>query len=229
MVRGLGWGLRVWALVQVAAAALWVLGPYGASVYHGQLPDVVYQLVGTTLLEGLFVGPIIAAGLTDPGAVEKLSHVTADLAGPQPMTSAGAYGDILPGWSVQFATMTGGQNWSWVALHVLPLLVMAALWWYLARMVAQSASASVFTVSNARRLTMAGSVVLLGAPVVSLLTWAFHNWVADSSQIASRIEVPTFGLADMPWTAMAAGFALLMLGQVWRRGVAMANDLGGLV
>lgn len=161
--------------------------------------------------------------------MEKFSKFATELNGPQPLTAEAAFGDINPGWSVQFSVMTTPQNWLWVALHVLPLLAMAALWWSLARVVAQSGGESVFTVRNARRLTLAGGVVLVGAPILSLLTWAFHNWVADSSQIASRVEVPDFGLDQMPWTAMAAGFALLVLGRVWRRGAALEDDLGGLV
>jgi hypothetical protein len=230
MLRAFGWGLKCWAVVLVAAALLWVSGPYGAGVFHGDyLPDAVRRLVGETLLAGLLTGPIIAAPLTNPDTLAKFITFANDLNGTTVLTTDGAVGDINPAWSVQFSIMTTPQNWLWVALHVVPLLVMAALWWSLARVAVQSRDTSVFTLANSRRLTWAGSVLLLGAPILAVLTWGFENWVANSSQIASRIEVPGFGPSHMPWTAMAAGFALLVLGRVWQHGVGMEKDLGGLV
>jgi hypothetical protein len=74
-----------------------------------------------------------------------------------------------------------------VSLHVVPLLVMAALWWSLAAKVRQSPSESVFTETNARRLTVAGLVVALGAPLLAVATWMLHGWVVTTSRLAGLV------------------------------------------
>jgi len=226
----LGWGLRLWASVQVAVAALWIIGPYGTGHFYGaHLPHGLFVVLGRTLLDGLFTGPIVGARLTEPGVSDRIFQLSADLTGYQGEEVKGAFGDVNLGWSVQFLSLTTTQGFLWVALHVLPLLTMAALWWTLARVVTQSRRETVFVPANARRLAWAGWVVLLGAPLLSLITWRFHTWVADSSQIADRIAVPGYSWGHLPWTAMAAGFALVVLGRVWRRGSAIESELGGLV
>ena len=116
-----------------------------------------------------------------------------------------------------------------VALHVVPLLVMAALWWSLASVVRQGRSEDVFTPVNAGRLTLAGIVIAVGAPLVALATWGLHRWIVATSQLADRVVVPGFGVESVPWTSVAAGVALLVLGSVWRRGVSIEKDLVGLV
>jgi Protein of unknown function (DUF2975) len=230
MVRVLGWGLRLWALVQVAVAALWIVGPYGAGFFSGgHLPHGVYVVLSQTLLAGLFTGPTLGARLTEPGVTDKLLALSTDLTGYHGEEVRGAFGDINLGWSVQFVSLTTAQGLAWVALHVLPLLTMAVLWWALAHVVTQSRRETVFTPANARRLAWAGWAVLAGAPLLSVITWRFQHWVADSSQIARRIEVPAYSWSHLPWTAIAAGFALVVLGQVWRRGSRIENELGGLV
>jgi hypothetical protein len=141
----------------------------------------------------------------------------------------GVFGDINLGWTVQFTSLTPWQQMAFLALHVGPLLVMAALWWSLASVVRQSRSENVFTHTNARRLTAAGIVIAVGAALGALLTWGLHHWIVATSQLADRVIVPSFGVESMPWTAMTAGVALLVLGRVWRRGVAIQQDLAGLV
>ena len=77
-----------------------------------------------------------------------------------------------------------------VALNVVPLLVMAALWWSLASVVRRSRSESVFTQANARRLTASGIVIAVGAPLLALATWGLHRWIVAISQLVERVVVP---------------------------------------
>ena len=231
MSRVLEWGLRVWSGILAAAAVLWVLGPYGFGMVYGahlmRWPFDLFVYDGP--LQGLLTGPIFAANLTEESARVRVIELGEELTNldQQPMT--GSFGDINLGWNVQFTSLTGAQEAAFVALHVIPLLVMAGMWWSLASVVRQSRSESVFTRANARRLTVAGAVIACGAPLVALATWALEHWVVATSQLADRVVVLDFGIAWVPWPAVAAGLALVVLGSVWSRGVVMEEDLVGLV
>ena len=109
------------------------------------------------------------------------------------------------------------------------LLVMAMLWWWLAGAVAQSRQDEVFTLDNARRLMAAGVIIALGTPVVAFSTWLLNRWILGTSQFADRAEVPVFGLTAIPWSVVAAGLALMVLGSVWRKGAVKERELAGLV
>lgn len=231
MSRVLEWGLRAWAALLAAAAVLWVLGPFGIGLIWGshlmRWPFRPFLYDGP--LEGLLTGPVFGAYLVEESARTAMFRLGQRLTAYDGESVEGSFGDINVGWSVQFISMTWWQQLVFVALHVVPLLVMAALWWSLASVVRQSRSESVFTHANARRLTLAGLVIGVGAPLMSLAKWSLYRWVVETSQLADRVVVPGFGVEWVPWTAVAAGVALLVLGSVWRRGVSIQRDLEGLV
>lgn len=231
MSRVLEWGLRAWAVLLVVAAGLWVLGPYGVGLLFGRhlMRWPFWPFLHDGPLEGLLTGPVFAADLREDSARTALFELGQELTDYDGQPVEGSFGDINLGWSVQFSSMTWGQQMVFVALHVVPLLVMAVLWWSLASVVRQSRNESVFTRANARRLTLAGLVIAVGAPLLAVTTWGFHSWVVATSQLADRVVVPGFGVESVPWTAVAAGLALLVLGRVWRRGVSIEKDLVGLV
>ncbi len=231
MSRVLEWGLRLWAGVLSLGAALWVLGPYGVGWLAGmELMRWPFRpLMFGGPLEGLLTGPVFAADLAEDSARTQVAELGAELTNYDYQPASGAFGDITLGWSVQFTSMTGPQQWVFVALHVSPLLVMAALWWSLASVIRQSRCETVFTLANARRLSVAGAVVALGGPLVALATWLLHRSIVASSQLEGRVVVPPFGIDSVPWTAVAAGVALLVLGSVWRRGATIERDMVGLV
>lgn len=227
--RILAWGLRGWALAHGVAAVLWILSPYGTgTIGGGSLPKWVYRAL-SSLLGGVFTGPFVSADLADPGVGRLLANLSGRLTGYQGRPVRGAFGDINLGWTVQFSSLTWMQGAGWVALHVAPLLVRGVLWWMLADVLAQAGTSVIFTSRNAGRLIVAGLVVMIGAPVLSVLTWWFGSWVASSSELAGRIRVQAYSWDQLPWTVIAAGFAVVVLGQVWRRGAGMETELGGLV
>jgi hypothetical protein len=230
MNRLLEVGLRSWAVVQVLVAVAWAIGPYGPiGLGMSVVPHSLESLLVPTLFDGLFTGPIVGAHLTEPATQAQILDLTTKINETPVGAVSGAYGDINVGWSIQFSVLSTLQGWIWIGLHVAPVLVLAVMWWLLANAVAQGRRESVFTERNRRRLVAAGYVVLLGAPLISVLTWWFYRAVANSSQIAERVAVPGYSLAHLPWTAIAAGIALIALGQVWKRGAALEHDLGGLV
>lgn len=231
MSRVLEWALRAWAALLVVAAVLWVLGPYGFGLVWGshlmRWPFQPFLYDGP--LAGLVTGPIFAADLTEDSARTAVFELGQRLTDYDEQPMNGPFGDINLGWSVQFTSMGWWQQLSFVVLHVVPLLVMSALWWSLASVVRQSRSENVFTHGNARRLSLAGIVIAAGAPLLALATWGLHRWIVATSQLAERVVVPGFGIDSVPWTAVAAGVALLVLGRMWRRGVSIQQDLAGLV
>lgn len=230
--RLLGWGLRVWALLQVYAAGLWIIGPFGAGdggLSRTLLPEWLSQPLSYGL-QGLTVGPITGVVLTAPNANPQVADLGLHLSGNQGAeTLSSTFGDINLNATAQFSVLSGGQGWAWVALHAVPLLLMAALWWLLAKAAIQSGSATVFTTPNARLLSIAGIVLSLGSIALSALTRWFYTWIASTSQIMDKVRIPDYSWHTVPWAAVVAGAALLVLGDVWRRGIAIEAELGGLV
>ncbi|WP_413452931.1 hypothetical protein AA0Y32_08200 [Georgenia phoenicis] len=221
--------LKVWSGVLVASALLWVL-PSGVKHWIAELSGgFLRSQFGPT--DGLYSGLRMGAYFTD-GTVDRLLDAM-----PQDMMLAAHeanglgirnQGDVNIGWSLQFFS-SGWQYVAHAALHVVPLVVMAVLWWWLATAVAQSRHREVFTLASARRLTISGGVIALGAPVLAIATWLLHRWVLETSQFAARAEIPAFGIAAVPWGAVAAGLALVVLGTVWHKGAVKERELAGLV
>lgn len=229
MHRLLEWLLRIWAGVLVLSACLWLV-PVNWTTW---IPDAVRRFLITHFgpTDGVFTGVRMGAYFTD----DTMSRIQTTLPRDMMLSADQAnglgvqnQGDVNIGWSLQFFP-TGLQGASHVALHVVPLLVMAVLWWWLAGAVAQSRQDEVFTLANARRLMVAGVVIALGAPVLAFGTWLLNRWILDTSQFADRAQVPVFGLAAIPWGAVAAGLALMVLGSVWRKGAVKERELAGLV
>ena len=229
-MRGvLEWLRELRSVALVPSAGLWLL-PLSWTTW---IPDPVRGFLmwhfGPT--DGLFTGTVFGAYFTDDTLERIEAAVPQDL-----MLSAHEannlgfqnQGDLNIGWSVQFFP-SGVQGMAHVGLHVVPLLVMAILWWWLAGAVAQSRHEEVFTLSNARRLAAAGVVIALGAPMVALGAWLLNRWILETSQFADRADVPAFGLAALPWSAVAAGLALVVLGSIWRKGAVKERELAGLV
>jgi hypothetical protein len=227
--RVLEWVLRTWAALLAVGAGLWVLGPHGAGFVSGSnLQDVPDVLVHGPL-EGLLTGPVFGARLLDPDASRLTGQLSERLTAYDGGEVLGSHGDVVLGWRLQFTGLTEPQELVFVALHVVPLLVMAALWWRLAGVLRQSRSEDVFTPGNATLLRGAGLVVLLGSPVLTLATWIFRRWVVSTSQLADLASVPGLGVAWFAWPTIAAGLALLALGATWARGVRLQQDVEGLV
>lgn len=140
------------------------------------------------------------------------------------------WGELLPGASrLAMWDPTHLQQAALVALHVVTYLAVAFIAVILARLVADSRRESPFTARSVNRLRRIGVLVLAGAPVVSFVNWLVARWMVESSSMGDRVSVYDYRLSSAPLWTMLVGAAVLVLADVWRRGVRMADDVEGLV
>lgn len=114
-----------------------------------------------------------------------------------------------------------------IAIALIPV-GLAWLWWTLSRIVASAREGDPFSQRNARRLAISGVLVALGPPLVVLSEQVVLRWMLANSSAAGKADI-WFRWESLPLWALGVGLALLVLAAVWRRGVAMRDDLEGLV
>jgi hypothetical protein len=140
------------------------------------------------------------------------------------------WGELLPGASVvQLWDVTLLQQISYQVLQLAGFVAIAFIAITLAKLVADSRGESPFSQQNVIRLHRIGLVVLIGAPLASLGHWAVERWMVESSSMGDRVSLYPYHWSSLPWWTMLVGAAVLVLADVWRRGVRMASDVEGLV
>ena len=140
------------------------------------------------------------------------------------------YAEPMLSTGLQFSDPELVQSWSWAALNAAALLAIAWMWWTLGSLVRSGRGESPFTRRNATRLVWSGWLLLIGSLVASIAKWALVLGMTESSSLADRVAAPSYSFtASVPWGTIAVGAGVLVLAHVWRRGLAMAEDLEGLV
>lgn len=114
-----------------------------------------------------------------------------------------------------------------VAIALIPV-GLAWLWWTLSRLVGSARRGDPFTHRNARRLAVAGALVALGPMLALLAQQAALRWMLAGSTAAGKADI-WFRWERVSLWPLGVGLALLVLAAVWRHGVAMREDLEGLV
>lgn len=223
-VRGLrlAEGVILAALTLALAAGLAVLlGPNGLQVlrYQPEWPvvgdDAYVMRVETRFDDGTRV---VVEGVpqwrnTEAGTVDAAT-------GGRPVEVTGPYS----GW-VGFAGPSATQRWLWVlGQSALPTLAAVALY-LIFRIVRSARVGDPFVRANVSRLRALAVVVGIGGLIVSAYAAWLRRWLLDGSGAA--------GLVAQDWTVsflpLVAGVVVGVLAEVWRRGVAMREDLEGLV
>jgi hypothetical protein len=140
------------------------------------------------------------------------------------------YGELLPGASrLAVWDPTTTQRVAFVGLHVATYLAVIFIAITLARLVADSRGESPFAARNVARLRRIGLLVLVGAPLASFVNWLVIRWMVESSSMGDEVGVYGYRLSSVPIWTILVGAAVLVLADVWRRGVRMADDVEGLV
>lgn len=209
---------------------LWVLGANGfGTLRYDTVPrwlDPV-SLYGTN---GMWVAHPVPSVVLSSADQERIGEVYAALSDPTvPGAFPAHYASLVPDSRVFLQQITTGQRLTYLLLHVLSYLALAFVAVTLARLVTSARAGSPFTHVNAGRLRRIGLVLLVGAPVASFLEWLVLRWMVESSSLSSRVDLYGYRLSSLPLWTMLVGAAVLVLGDVWRRGVRMAEDVRGLV
>jgi hypothetical protein len=134
----------------------------------------------------------------------------------------GGAGELL------FADPSMLQRLIWLIGITLIPVGLAVLWWILSRIVASARHGDPFTNRNARRLATAGVLVMAGPALAILIQQVAVRSMLTDSTAADKADI-WFQWESAPWWTLGVGLALLVLAAVWRQGVALREDVEGLV
>jgi hypothetical protein len=227
------WLLRAFAALAAVSAVALLLGTNGFGLAMDDLPGAPREAFRAvherTSLESSGAQPVAA----DPG----LASVSAvnDVLGPMVGTSDGTRrASGMSNWvevngpvevDVDFPNPSAAQKWSWVIVRVVPAVAVAAGLWLLAGLTRSARRGDPFTRSNVKRLMWITVLAAVGGVVGDWGAAFVRRWLLDTSEMAGLVPV------DFSLSFGFVGLVLLLgvITGVWRRGVAMREDLEGLV
>jgi hypothetical protein len=219
-----------------AACAFWsMLWVFGANGFDRVRYDTIPRWLDPVSLYGANAqwiarpSPSVRLLGADHQRVSDLYAQLSDPAGPAPKTFPANFASIVPDDHAWLQSITTTQRLCYLALHLAVYVVVALIAVALARLVAASRTETPFTIGNARTLQAIGLVLVVGSPLASLAEWATLHWMVTSSSVADRVSFRDYGLSSLPLWTMLVGAAVLVLADVWKRGVQMAEDVRGLV
>jgi hypothetical protein len=221
--------LRLAAGLSLVVAALWVLGHNGAGLVNRDLPGRGEDLVTAPSLTSWDALPSAPATLVDRADRDALYDLTLTLGAKDSGLMPDGYAEIGIGTFVQLFDPTTGERWLWVGVHVATWVGIAGLWWLLAGIAKGAGQGSPFTASNARRLTLAGGLLVVGSIASSLAQHLVSARMLATSSVGDRVEPVSYDFFSLPWAAIAVGGALVAIARAWSRGVELESDVKGLV
>ena len=217
--------LRVAAVLALVASLALLLGTNGLGLLSGRSPLHVTREAEMVMSE--------RTELTGTAGLASVAAANAHLGSLEQRSDQGATGSTT-NWaevsgptevSVSFWNPTLAQRWAYVLVRALPAAAAAAGLWLLAALIRSCRVDDPFTRRNVRRLGWITVLTAAGGVVGDWGASFVRRWLLDSSDAA--------GLVPMDFS-LSFGFVglVLVLGVVtgvWRRGVAMREDLDGLV
>lgn len=229
--RPISWALALLAALSFASGTLVMANYAGAPLY--ELPDPARRAIAWGVPHALVDGPPVRVEIradrlaTNPGLVARRlrqppkNWKQANLT----VSRGGAYASHETAQLADPSVMPLGV---WLLGTVLATFSVAWVWWSLSRVVASSRRAQPFTTLNARRLLIAGVVLLVGPVLGAILTVVRARMMISESILQDLVTVPwNLRLISLP--SIGAGIALTALAATWRRGVEMQADVEGLV
>jgi hypothetical protein len=227
-------GLWLVAAVSAFWSALWIAGINGFGwIGYGDLPRWLDPITFYGRNGNWTANPavLVTLGGDDPQRISNF-YLSLNDGYPNQGQVPPHWGEVLPGASVvQLWDVSKLQQISYVALQLVGFAVVALIAISLARLVADSRGESPFSLRNVARLRRIGVLVLVGTPLASFAHWAVERWMLESSSMGDRVSLyrDHYRWSSLPWWTMLVGAAVLVLADVWRRGVRMASDVEGLV
>lgn len=224
---GVEWLLRV-AGVLAAAAAVWMLlganglGLVSAYGRPGAPSDASLVMNERVVVDGDAGLATVRAVNDRLGALEQRSDAAA-ASGRRGPDLAEAEGPTEV--TVQFWSPTGLQRWAWLLVRAVPLVCAAAGLWLLGDLTRSARRGDPFTRGNVRRLMVLTSLVAVGGVVGEWGRALVRLWLVDSSDLGSLVQHD----ATVSFAFVAVVLLLGLVTEVWRRGVALREDVEGLV
>jgi hypothetical protein len=126
---------------------------------------------------------------------------------------------------VQFWSPTDPQRWAWLLVRAVPAALAAVGLWLLADLTRSARRGSPFTHRNVHRLMVLTGLVAAGGLIGDWGAALVRLWVIDSSDLGSLVSHD----AQLGFTFLGVVLLLGVVTEVWRRGVAIREDLDGLV
>jgi hypothetical protein len=225
-------GLWLVAVACAFWATLWVLGANGFDrLRYDSVPRWLdpLSLYGANAQWVSRPSPSIRLAGTDQHRVSDLYAQLSSLPVPALHTFPANYASLVPEDHVFLQGITTTQRLSYLALHLAVYVVVALIAVALARLVATSVAETPFIARNARTLQVIGLVLVIGAPLASVAEWATLRWMVTSSSVSDRVSFGDYELSSLPLWTMLVGAGVMVLADVWKRGVQMADDVRGLV
>lgn len=219
--------LRAGAVVAALTALAFLLGGNGLGLLNdSNVPRALGELTGT---RDAYAGVVAErAEVTGPdglATVAALNERVGPLEQDVPTGHGAAESSGPTTVSIGFWALTRTERLAWVGVRILGALVPAAVLWLLATVVASARRGDPFTRRNARRLAVAAGTVTLGGTAAAWGTDLVRGWLLAGSEAAPYVAQTW----TLDWTWVGVGLVLAVVAEVWRRGVAMREDLEGLV
>ncbi len=120
-------------------------------------------------------------------------------------------------------TRPAPQRWAWLLVRAVPAAFAAIGLWLLADLTRSARRGSPFTRRNVHRLMVLTSLVAAGGLIGDWGAAAVRFWVIDSSDLGSLVSPG----GEMSFAFLGVVLLLGVVTEVWRRGVAMREDLDG--
>lgn len=126
---------------------------------------------------------------------------------------------------IGFLNPTFAMQWAWIYWQAAGPLLAAGSLFVVLKVVRSVRTGTPFTRENVRRLRIVALLVGLGGTFVAATDEIVRRWLLDNSAVAD-IVIRDWHLSFVP---LLAGVLIAVVAEVWRAGVAIADDLDGVV
>ena len=126
---------------------------------------------------------------------------------------------------VAFLNPTFAMQWAWIYWQAAGPLLAAGSLFVVLKLVRSVRTGTPFTNHNARRLRILAILVGVGGTFVAITDELVRRWLLDNSA-AANIVMRDWHVSFVP---LLAGVLIGVVAEVWRAGVAIADDLDGVV
>jgi hypothetical protein len=167
-------------------------------------------------------GPVVAAATNSPLPVSYTAKVTSGIELPR-----GATLDGEPTVKLLLSDAALGERLTQALPDLLIAAMTVAVAWLLFQLLRDTQAQEPFTRRNVRRINMIALVIGLGGVLVQFALGIADNAIQTSGRIPDQGD-PSFVFTFAP-LPLVAGIVIALIGEAFRRGVQLRDDVEGLV